>query len=216
MVGGMALRGSVGARDFRMAGLPEAWTARIPGGIESTAPLWYRHSFVERLRMARPFQEIGLHGGLTHLIWTDARATREVVKRELAEGVKALEQAQVRPLSFSFGREQEAYHELLPRPRHPLLSGPHCDAGLPARTNLPRERWRGFSMNCAARPLRRCGRKRLCRAFGTFHPRRFSIRSERREPAWSHCDPASSGSAEDWKPPPGFVESFTSACIPKI
>ena len=23
-----------------------------------------------------PFQEIGLHGGLTHLIWTDPRATR--------------------------------------------------------------------------------------------------------------------------------------------
>ena len=114
MVGGMALRGSDGARDRRMAGLPEEWTARIPGGIEATTPLWYRHSFVERLRKARPFQEIGLHGGLTHLIWTDARATREVVKRELAEGVKALEQALVRPLSFSFGREQEAYHDLLP------------------------------------------------------------------------------------------------------
>jgi hypothetical protein len=37
-----------------------------------------------------------------------------VVKRELAEGVKALEQSLVRPLSFSFGREQEAYHDLLP------------------------------------------------------------------------------------------------------
>ena len=76
--------------------------------------LWYRPSFVERLRKARPFQEIGLHGGLTHLIWTDARATREMVRWELAEGVKALEQALVRPLSFSFGREQEAYHDLLP------------------------------------------------------------------------------------------------------
>jgi len=114
MVGGMALRGSVGARDFRMAGLPKEWTVRIPCGIELTAPLWYRYSFVERLRKAHPFQEIGLHGGLTHLIWTDARATREVVKRELAEGVKALKEASVRPLSFSFGREQEAYHELLP------------------------------------------------------------------------------------------------------
>src|SRR6478735_2721525 len=30
MVGGMALRGSVGARDFRMAGLPKEWTVRIP------------------------------------------------------------------------------------------------------------------------------------------------------------------------------------------
>ena len=33
---------------------------------------------------------------------------------ELAEGVQALEEALVSPLSFSFGREQEAYHDLLP------------------------------------------------------------------------------------------------------
>jgi peptidoglycan/xylan/chitin deacetylase (PgdA/CDA1 family) len=114
MVGGMTLRGSDGARDSRMAGLPIDWAERIPGGVEATAPLWYRQSFVERLRKARPHQEIGLHGGLTHFIWTDARATREMVKRELAEGVKALEQSLVRPLSFSFGREQEAFYELLP------------------------------------------------------------------------------------------------------
>jgi peptidoglycan/xylan/chitin deacetylase (PgdA/CDA1 family) len=123
MVGGMALRGSEGAHDFRMAGLPEEWTARIPAGVEATSPLWYRHSFVERLRRARPLQEVGLHGGLTHLIWTDALATREVVKQELAEGVKALEQALARPVSFSFGREQEAYHELLP------AHGIHCYRG---------------------------------------------------------------------------------------
>jgi peptidoglycan/xylan/chitin deacetylase (PgdA/CDA1 family) len=120
IVGGMALRQSDGAWDFRVAGLPIEWTSKIPGGCEMTAPLWYRPSFVERLREAQPCQEIGLHGGLTHLIWTDRRSTRVVVKQELAEGVKALEQALVRPLSFSFGREQEAYHELLPE--HGILS----------------------------------------------------------------------------------------------
>jgi hypothetical protein len=114
LVGGMALRGSKGAQDHRMAGLPAEWRVRIPSGVEETTPLWYRHSFVERLRQARPYQEVGLHGGLTHLIWTDGRATRESVKRELAEGVKALEQARVSPISFSFGREQEAFHEMLP------------------------------------------------------------------------------------------------------
>jgi hypothetical protein len=123
LVGGMALRGSDGVRDRRMAGLPVKWTGRIPAGTEATAPLWYRPSFVERLRLARPFQEIGLHGGLTHLIWTDARATREMVRWELAEGVKALQQAQARPLSFSFGREREAYHDLLPP------HGLHCYRG---------------------------------------------------------------------------------------
>jgi len=51
------------------------------------------------------------------------------VRRELAEGVKALQRALVSPLSFSFGREQEAYHELLPesgirsyRGRTPVLA----------------------------------------------------------------------------------------------
>ena len=113
MVGGMTLDGSEGPRDRRLAGLPYKWTAKIPAGVEETAPLWYRQSYVEKLRMVRPRQEIGLHGGLTHFIWTDPQATREVVDWELAEGVRALRQVLVRPLSFSFGREQEAYHELL-------------------------------------------------------------------------------------------------------
>ena len=114
LVGGMALRGSQGQRDSRMAGLPVDWTNPIPSGVETTAPLWYRRSFVEDLRKARPFQEIGLHGGLTHLIWTNPHATRDVAEWELRQGVDALREAQVRPLSFSFGREQEAYYDLLP------------------------------------------------------------------------------------------------------
>ena len=129
VVGGMTLCGSDGARDHRMAGLPINWAVRIASGTEGTSPLWYRRSFVERLRQAQPLQEIGLHGGLTHLIWTDAHATRNVVHWELAEGVKALEKTLVRPMSFSFARDQEAYHELLPahgirsyRGRTPVLA----------------------------------------------------------------------------------------------
>ena len=115
VVGGMSLRGSRGARDRRMAGLPASWVVHIPVGNETTMPLWYRQSFVERLRAASPHQEIGLHGGLTHFIWTDERATQDVVEWELVEGLKALRQIRVQPLSFSFGREQEAHHELLLR-----------------------------------------------------------------------------------------------------
>ncbi len=113
VVGGMSLRGSGGSLDPQMAGLPPAWTARIPRGNEATDPLWYRPSFLHRLRCAIPVQEIGLHGGLTHLVWTDRRATRAHVECELAGGLKALERAGLRPLSFSFPREQEAYYELL-------------------------------------------------------------------------------------------------------
>ncbi|HEY2107902.1 MAG TPA: hypothetical protein VGH29_19050 [Candidatus Binataceae bacterium] len=129
VVGGMTLRRSDGAQDDRMTGLPAEWTVKIPSGGEATKPLWYRQSFVERLRRASPAQEIGLHAGLTHFIWTDARATRDLVKQELAEGIRALQQAHVRPRSFSFGRDQEAFHELLPahgirayRGRTPVLA----------------------------------------------------------------------------------------------
>ena len=129
VVGGMTLSSSQGSLDDRMAGLPRRWISRIPCGGETTTPLWYRQSFVQRLREALPRQEIGLHGGLTHLIWTDAHATRQVVQWELSEGVKALQQSYIQPLSFSFGREQEAYHELLPnygircfRGRTPVLA----------------------------------------------------------------------------------------------
>src|SRR5690242_19271147 len=50
LVGGMTLGESGGADDFRMAGLPLEWCARIPAGSEPANPLWYRRSFVERLR----------------------------------------------------------------------------------------------------------------------------------------------------------------------
>jgi hypothetical protein len=129
LVGGMTLPCSDGEKDRRMAQLPADWIAKIPSGGEATRPLWYRQSFVGQLRAASPEQEIGLHAGLTHFIWTDARATRDVVRRELAEGVKALAGVDVRPRSFSFGRDQEAYHELLPehgicvyRGRTPVLA----------------------------------------------------------------------------------------------
>lgn len=114
LVGGMALCRGAGLRDRRLAGLPVEWTIKIPGGVETTNPLWYRRSFVQRLQRADPPQEIGLHGGLTHFIWTDPQAKRDIVEWELAEGIQALEEALVSPLSFSFGREQEAYHDLLP------------------------------------------------------------------------------------------------------
>jgi hypothetical protein len=113
-VGAMALSGSHGAQDARMAGLPKEWIERIRAGAAESTPLWYRPAFVERLRQAVPIQEIGLHGGLTHLIWTDGRSTRDAIKWELAQGVKALAQARVHPTSFSFTREQESHHNLLP------------------------------------------------------------------------------------------------------
>jgi hypothetical protein len=113
VVGGMALRECSGARDPRLANLPPHWTKAIPEGRESSAGLWYRPTFVRRLIDARPLQEIGLHGGLTHLIWTDPEVSRQIARYELSAGISALEALGVRPRTFSYARTQEAYHTLL-------------------------------------------------------------------------------------------------------
>src|SRR5215471_17480606 len=47
--------------------------------------LWQCRSFLERLAEACPAQEIGLHGGLRHLIWKGAQFTREAACRELKQ-----------------------------------------------------------------------------------------------------------------------------------
>ncbi len=98
VVGGLALR-----------------DVQAPAGREAAPCLWHCRSFLERLRAARPAQEIGLHGGLTHLVWTDARFTLETARRELNEGIRALTDLCGKPTSFSFPRNREAYHHLLPQ-----------------------------------------------------------------------------------------------------
>jgi peptidoglycan/xylan/chitin deacetylase (PgdA/CDA1 family) len=114
VVGGLALRGSPGASDHRVWSLiGKGIHVRSSG--EAAAPLWYCRSFLKRLHQACPAQEIGLHGGLTHLIWTDARSTLEMVRRELTEGIKALTNLCGEPTSFSFPRNREAYYHLLPQ-----------------------------------------------------------------------------------------------------
>ena len=124
LVGGLALRDSGGNSDRRISGLlPER--VQVPAGGEITAPLWYCRSFLQDLRQAWPPQEIGLHGGLTHLVWTDARSTAEMARRELAEGIMALAFPCGRPLSFSYPRNQEAHHHLLPQ------HGLRCFRGCP-------------------------------------------------------------------------------------
>jgi hypothetical protein len=115
VVGAMTLPGSQGGRDERMDGLPRSWTSKVPAGTENTAPLWYRRSFFNRLRQASPRQEIGLHGGLAHVVWDHPEVNRDVAERELAQGVRAMKEAGVTPLTFSHPRERERYHDLLPK-----------------------------------------------------------------------------------------------------
>ena len=123
IVGGLTLDSWLGASDPRLAKLPEYWRRHIPAGSEASRPVWFRRSFAERLRDATPRQEIGLHGGLTHLIWTDPRAGIDHIRAELTEGLRALNQLRIFPQSLSFPRDQERYHSLLP------LHGIRCFRG---------------------------------------------------------------------------------------
>jgi len=96
------------------AGVSATWF--VVGGLAlpGTTGLLHCRPFLERLRDERPAQEIGLHGGLTHLIWTDKHCMRNMARNELRAGVEALTEFCRAPRSFSYARNQEAYYELLP------------------------------------------------------------------------------------------------------
>jgi len=113
VVGGLALEGSQGPADSRLSGLPPEWTRLIPRGNELTAPLWYRRSFIRQLASASVRQDIGLNGGLTHLMWTDPRSTQSVLCAEMDGGLTALRDLGIQPSVFSFPRDREQHHALL-------------------------------------------------------------------------------------------------------
>lgn len=113
VVGALALAGTDGLDDPLFDGIPRAWIGSVRPGTEDSAPAWYRRSFVRRLIAARPAQDVALHGGLSHLIWTDPDSTPGAIERELAGGIKVLEELGVRPRSFIFCRQAIAHLELL-------------------------------------------------------------------------------------------------------
>ncbi len=115
VVGGLALDDSLPVSAWFGHGQtrPPVRPGKIHGSSTLCNSLWYCRPFLERLRDACPTQEIGLHGGLTHLVWTGARSTRETIRRELIGGIHALAQLGIRPLSFSYPRNLEAHYDLL-------------------------------------------------------------------------------------------------------
>ena len=78
--GRLDARGKRGSGRPPDSGLPAVWTTKICGGTEMTAPFWYHQSFVCRLRDAHPPQDIGIHGGLTHFLWTGPASVRDVAR----------------------------------------------------------------------------------------------------------------------------------------
>ena len=125
VVGGMALNSFEGPEDGRVRGLPDAWRRMIPAGNEITAPLWFQRAFIRQVMNAQVPQDIGLHGGFSHLIWTDKHSARGAVRAELSTGMSALHDLGVQPRAFSFPRNMERYHSLLAE------SGIRCYRGCP-------------------------------------------------------------------------------------
>jgi hypothetical protein len=115
VVGGLSLQGSSGPEDPRFSGSPKSWTARIKAGDEESAPLWYRRSFVARLHQATPAQDVGIHGGMSHLIWGDSRTSSEIARRELSSGIHALQEIGIEPRAFVFPRNKVTHLDVLAR-----------------------------------------------------------------------------------------------------
>jgi hypothetical protein len=113
VVGMMALPGSDGPVDARLAGLPLWWTHRVRAGNEATRPLFYARSFVERLRSNRIRQDVGMHGGISHLIWGDPRVDAAIAARELRGGMEVLQAMGIRPTSFVYPRDLDRHHAVL-------------------------------------------------------------------------------------------------------
>lgn len=129
VVGMMALNGSDGPGDARLAGVPLWWTQRVKAGNEATQPLFYARTFVERLKRARVAQDIGMHGGISHLVWGDPRVDATIAARELRSGMEVLRAMGIRPASFVYPRDLDVHHALLRdagircfRGRAPILS----------------------------------------------------------------------------------------------
>jgi hypothetical protein len=75
--------------------------------------LWYRWSFVQRLSKAQPAQDLGVHGGLSHLIWSDPLTSVEVARRELVGGIRALKESGIVPRAFVFPRNLVTHLDVL-------------------------------------------------------------------------------------------------------
>lgn len=129
LVGALTLPAAEGSADRRFSGTPRYWAERIPAGNERTQPLWYARSFVQRLQRARPPQDLGMHGGISHLVWGDPRTSASVAAFELGSGMEALREIGIEARSFVFPRDLEAHHVILRdggircyRGRAPILS----------------------------------------------------------------------------------------------
>jgi peptidoglycan/xylan/chitin deacetylase (PgdA/CDA1 family) len=88
------------------------WFADDPGGDESSAPLFFARSLVERIRQCRVPQEIGGHS-FSHVIYGDAGCSRATAESDLDALVAAAEGVGLTLRSFSFPRNRVGHADAL-------------------------------------------------------------------------------------------------------
>jgi peptidoglycan/xylan/chitin deacetylase (PgdA/CDA1 family) len=102
---------------------PADWFASDPGGTESTAPLFFGRSLVEKIRSCPAEQEIGSHS-FSHVIFGDPGCSAETASTELAECVRLAGEMGIELRSFAFPRNQVGHLDILRQHGFSCFRGP--------------------------------------------------------------------------------------------
>ena len=89
------------------------WFDHDPGGDESTAPLFFGRSLIQKIRSCRVAQEIGSHS-FSHVIFGDPGCSRSTAESELRESVRAARDLGIELRSFVFPRNSIGYLDVFP------------------------------------------------------------------------------------------------------
>jgi peptidoglycan/xylan/chitin deacetylase (PgdA/CDA1 family) len=106
------------------------WFDHDPGGDESTAPLFFGRSLIQKIRSCRVAQEIGSHS-FSHVIFGDPGCSRSTAESELRESVRVARDLGIELRSFIFPRNSIGYLDIFPdygftcfRADPPSIAGP--------------------------------------------------------------------------------------------
>ena len=89
------------------------WFDHDPGGDESTAPLFFGRSLIQKIRNCRVAQEIGSHS-FSHVIFGDPGCYHSTAESELRESVRAVRELGIELRSFIFPRNSVGHLNIFP------------------------------------------------------------------------------------------------------
>ena len=107
----------------RHAWSPGDWFDRDPGGDETSAPLFFARSLIEKIRACSPAQEIGCHS-FSHVIFGDPGCSPESAESDVSECVRSANALGLRMTSFAFPRNRVGHLDVLARHGFTCYRGP--------------------------------------------------------------------------------------------